>query len=129
VMERQRFEQLVAQAVEGLPEEFQQRLENIDITVEDLPTRRQLRQAGLGSSMTLLGLYEGIPLTQRNAGYGMVPPDKVTIFQKIIEDKCGDNETSIKEEVRRVVQHEIAHHFGIGDARLWQIENQRGEVS
>jgi predicted Zn-dependent protease with MMP-like domain len=128
-MDRERFEQLVAQAVDGLPEEFQERLENIDITVEDLPTRRQLRQAGLNNSMTLLGLYEGVPLTQRNAGYGMVPPDKVTIFQKTIEDKCGDNDTFIKEEVRRVVQHEIAHHFGIGDARLWQIENQRGEIS
>jgi predicted Zn-dependent protease with MMP-like domain len=126
-MERARFEQLVAEAVEGLPEEFQERLENIDVTVEDLPFRRQMRQAGLGESMTLLGLYEGIPLTERHTGYGMVPPDKVTIFQKTIEAKCGSDETYIKEEVQRVVRHEIAHHFGIGDARLWQIEKQRGE--
>jgi predicted Zn-dependent protease with MMP-like domain len=124
-MERARFEQLVAEAIEGLPEEFQDRLENIDVTVEEWPSQRQIRQAGLGKSMTLLGLYEGIPLTERNSGYGMVPPDKVTIFQKTIEAKCGSNETCLKEEIQQVVRHEIAHHFGIGDVRLSQIENQR----
>lgn len=126
-MERDRFEQLVAEAIEGLPEEFRERLENIDITVEDLPSNHQIRQAGLGRSMTLLGLYEGIPLTERHTGYGMVPPDKVTIFQKTIEAKCGADQTYIKEEIQRVVRHEIAHHFGIGDARLWQIEKRREE--
>jgi len=124
-MDRTRFEQLVEEAVEGLPEEFQKRLENIDVTVDDLPSRRQMRQAGLRNSMILLGLYEGVPLTMRHTGYGMVPPDKVTIFQKSIEAKCGADEMCIKEEIRRVVRHEIAHHFGIGDARLWEIENQR----
>jgi predicted Zn-dependent protease with MMP-like domain len=122
-MERERFEQLVVKAVEGLPEEFRERLENIDVTVEDLPSRRQLREAGTEKSMTLLGLYEGIPLTQRHSSYGMTPPDKVTIFQKTIEAMCGTDETKIKAEVQRVVRHEIAHHFGIGDARLWEIEN------
>jgi predicted Zn-dependent protease with MMP-like domain len=127
-LERERFEQLVAQAIEELPEEFQERLENIDIVVEDLPSRNQLQQAGLGKSMTLLGLYEGVPLTQRHASYGMVTPDKVTIFQKTIEARCGNDEMDIKVEVQSVVRHEIAHHFGIGDARLWEIEKKRGEL-
>lgn len=124
-MERDRFERLVAEAVEDLPEEFQERLENIDVVVEDQPSRSQIRQTGLGRGMTLLGLYEGVPLTHRHASYGLVPPDKVTIFQKTIEARCGNDETAIKKEVQRVVRHEIAHHFGIGDARLWEIENSQ----
>ena len=121
-MNRERFEQLVAQAVEALPEEFRQKLENIDVVVEDTPTRHQLRESKVGKGMTLLGLYEGVPLTQRSIYYGLVPPDKITIFQKTIEEKCsGDDE--IKLEIRKVVRHEIAHHFGIGDARLKEIED------
>jgi predicted Zn-dependent protease with MMP-like domain len=120
-MNRERFEQLVARAVETLPDEFITRLENVDVVVEDYPTRGQLASVGLGRGQTLLGLYEGVPLTRRSSHYGLVPPDKISIFQKPIEAKCGgDDEITI--EIRMVVQHEIAHHFGIGDAWLEQIE-------
>lgn len=123
-MDKKRFEELVAQAVESLPEEFGDRLENIDIVVADEPSRTQMRQSGLKRNETLLGLYEGIPQTERGSQYGLVPPDKITIFQKPIEDKCrGDDE--VKKEIQRVVRHEIAHHFGISDARLRQIERRR----
>jgi predicted Zn-dependent protease with MMP-like domain len=125
-MRRERFEQLVAEAVESLPEEFQDRLENIDVVVEDAPSRSQLRYAGVDKGMTLLGLYEGVPLTERYSSYGLVAPDKVTIFQKPIEEECGSDEAKIKEEVAHVVIHEIAHHFGIGDDRLDEIEEERG---
>jgi predicted Zn-dependent protease with MMP-like domain len=123
-MDKERFEKLVAQAVENLPEEFQEKLDNIDVVVEDFPTRAQLRQSHLGKGFTLLGLYEGVPLTRRYSNYGMVPPDKITIFQKTIESECNStDETDIKTEIQKVVRHEIAHHFGIGDARLKQIED------
>jgi predicted Zn-dependent protease with MMP-like domain len=126
-MERERFEKLVAQAVEALPDEFREKLENIDVVVEDLPSQYQLRKARLGKGYTLLGLYEGVPLTQRYSNYGMVPPDKITIFQKTIENKCfSADEMDIEAEIRKVVLHEIAHHFGIGDARLDEIEKERG---
>jgi len=69
----------------------------------------------------LLGLYEGVPLTKRGAHYGMVPPDKITIFQKPIEAMCKNGD-AIVQEIQRVVRHEIAHHFGIGEAKLRQIE-------
>jgi predicted Zn-dependent protease with MMP-like domain len=125
-MDKENFKMLVAEAVESLPAEFQEKLENIDVVVEDLPSRAQLRQARLASGFTLLGLYEGVPLTRRNSNYGLVPPDKITIFQKTIEDKCGSAaDLDIKAEIQRVVRHEIAHHFGIGDARLEQIEENR----
>jgi len=119
-MDREGFERLVAKAVEELPEEFLARLENVDIVVEDSPTLDQIRFMGLGRDETLLGLYEGVPQTERGSHYGLVPPDKITIFQRPIESKCryGGNITT---EIKRVVRHEIAHHFGISDARLKQL--------
>ncbi len=128
-MNREKFETLVAQAVEALPAEFQEKLENVDVVVEDYPSSAQMRQVGLGRGYTLLGLYEGVPLTERSSNYGMVPPDKITIFQKTIEEKCRRvTENEIKLEIRKVVLHEIAHHFGISDARLKQIENGNCQV-
>ena len=123
-MDREKFEWLVARAVDSLPEEFRTKLENIDIVVEDWPTKYQLAQVGLKDDETLLGLYEGVPLTRRSSHYGLVPPDKITIFRKPIEAKCS-HDAEITAEIQRVVRHEIAHHFGIGDARLRQIERDK----
>ena len=123
-MDRERFEWLVAEAVASLPEEFKAKLENIDVVVEDWPTSGQLAKVGLGHGQTLLGLYQGVPLTRRGRHYGLVPPDKVTIFQKPIESKCR-YDTDIVREIQEVVRHEIAHHFGIGDARLKQLERSQ----
>jgi len=122
-MDRERFEWLVTRALQALPEEFTSKLENIDVVVEDWPTVGQLTRVGLrqGQGQILLGLYEGIPLTKRGRHYGLVPPDKITIFRKPIEAKCR-YDAEVTAEIQRVVKHEIAHHFGIGDARLEQIE-------
>jgi len=122
-MDRERFEWLVAEAVDSLPDEFHTKLENIDVVVQDEPTPSQLAEVGLKRGETLLGLYQGVPLTKRSRHYGMVVPDKITIFQKPIEAKCK-SDIEVKAEIRRVVQHEIAHHFGIGDARLRQLEKE-----
>jgi len=116
-METEKFEQLVAQAIESLPEEIQERLENIDIIVADEPTPAQLHHEELGRGQTLLGLYEGIPLTKRTYGYTGVMPDKITIFQKPIEVFFKSDDRIIR-EIQHVVRHEIAHHFGIDDNRL-----------
>jgi len=125
-MNREKFESLVEEAVESLPEEFKDRLENIDVVVEALPSRRQLTKTHLGLGYTLLGLYEGVPLTERTTSYGLVPPDKITIFQKTIEDFCrGKDEMEIKDQICKTVIHEIAHHFGIDDDRLDEIENEK----
>ncbi len=119
-MELERFEELVARAIEELPDEIRERLENIDIVVAHEPTRAQLHSSGLGPRHTLFGLYEGVPLTERTHGYGFVMPDKITIFQGPIEASCR-NESQIIRQVKRVVRHEIAHHFGIDDDRLRDI--------
>ena len=123
-MNRERFEELVARVVETLPEQFLERLENVVVVAEDYPTRAQLAKAGVGRSYTLLGLYEGLPLTRRGRHYNLVVPDKITIFQKPIESKCRDDD-EITVEVQRVVQHEIAHHFGIDEATMRQIEREK----
>jgi predicted Zn-dependent protease with MMP-like domain len=122
-MDRERFEELVARAVENLPEEFQESLENVDIIVADQPTNDQLSKSVIEQGNTLLGLYEGIPQTERGAHYGMVIPDKITIFQKSIESLHHD-EWKIIQEIESVVKHEIAHHFGISDARLDELEGE-----
>ena len=124
-MNRDRFEQLVAKAVETLPDEFLERLENIVVVVEDYPTLAQLDKAGVEHGDSLLGLYEGVPLTRRSRYYSLVSPDYITVFKNPIESKCGDDDAEITAEIQRVVQHEIAHHFGIGDARLKQIEKAK----
>jgi predicted Zn-dependent protease with MMP-like domain len=123
-MDRKRFEWLVARAVDELPEEFLTKLENIDVVVEDWPTPTQLLRLGLKHGETLLGLYEGVPQTKRGRHYGLVPPDKITIFQRPIEAKCR-YDAEISAEIQQVVKHEIAHHFGISDARLSQLEENK----
>lgn len=123
-MDRERFEWLVAKAVDSLPDEFHSKLENIDVVVDGQPTPDQLADSGLKRGETLLGLYQGVPLTRRGRHYGLVVPDKITIFQRPIESKCK-YDTAITNEIRRVVLHEIAHHFGITDARLNQLEREK----
>jgi predicted Zn-dependent protease with MMP-like domain len=118
-MDRRKFEKLVEQALNSLPEAIQEQLDNVDLVVEDLPSKEQLVGSGIDDGLDLLGLYEGLPLTERY-DYGMVLPDKITIFQKSIESIC-ESEKEIVEEVRDTVIHEIAHHFGIDDARLEEL--------
>lgn len=113
---RDEFEQLVIDAIDSLPQEFLDRLENVDIIVESTPTRAQLSQQGVPEDSLLLGLYEGVPLTARE-NYGFVLPDKITIFQESIEEICGSPEKIVR-EVRETVAHEIAHHFGLSDEAL-----------
>jgi len=119
-MDTDRFEELVAKAIETLPEEFREQLENVDIVVADEPTRAQRRANRLGPRDTLRGRYEGVPQTERTQSYDMVMPDKITIFQIPIEESCR-SDSQIVALVKRVVRHEIAHHFGISDDRLRDI--------
>jgi len=121
---RERFYDLVMKAMHNLPPAFQERLENVDVVVADWPTPSQLGKVGTRGRYGLLGLYEGVPQTKRSRAYGMVLPDKITIFRKPIEARCRSWE-EIEEEVESVVLHEIAHHFGIDDDALRSIEAER----
>ena len=123
-VDRERFQELVAEAVENLPQEFQQRLENIAVVVEDWPNRAQLASIGIRQRWNLLGLYEGVPLTKRTVWQSTTLPDKITIFRKPIEMRCRSDEEIIR-RVQGTVRHEIAHHFGSSDEKLREIEQWR----
>ncbi len=114
------FNELVKQALDSLPEFFQEKMSNVEVIVSDWPTQTELRSVGAGSRYGLLGLYQGIPLTRRTTNYGLVLPDKITIYRMPIERICRTPEAVIA-QVRRTVLHELAHHFGISDDRLREL--------
>ena|SRR3989344_6144205 len=115
------FEEAVREGIRAIPGKFLNLLDNVDIVVEDEPSLAQRRKMRLRSDMTLLGLYEGVPRTKRGSGYSFVLPDKITIFQKPIEEAARDEE-HLRRIVRDTVWHEFAHHFGIEEGRVRAIE-------
>lgn len=120
------FEELVGDALDDLPPFFQAQLNNVVVLVEVWPSRRTLREMGVPAGETILGLYTGIPLTERTQAYNLVPPDTITLYQGPIEQAAaeweeGDFLDNVREEVRHTVIHEIAHHFGIDDDRLVEL--------
>ncbi len=121
---REDFEEIVHEGIRAIPEKFLKLLDNVDVVVDDEPSLAQRRKMRLRSDMTLFGLYEGVPRTKRGSGYSFVLPDKITIFQRPIEDAARDIE-HLKKIVRDTVWHEIAHHFGIEERRVRAIESAR----
>jgi predicted Zn-dependent protease with MMP-like domain len=118
-MDLDAFADLVTEALESLPEEFLEKLENVQVDIEEWPSPNDLLDAGLSarSKHSLLGLYHGVPMTERGIYY-MAFPDRISIYQKPIEAMTGPDEERIREQVRRTVIHEIAHYYGISDERL-----------
>ena len=116
-MRREAFEQLVTESLDGLPFQFRRAMRNIAVIVEAAPSRALLESMGLWPDQTLLGLYHGVPLPERGHSYGNVLPDHITIFQQPIEALCRTPE-EIKDMVRETVIHEVAHYFGLDDARI-----------
>ncbi len=112
--DREAFRGLVARAVASLPVEFKERLENVEFIVEDVPRGDELPGR---PDTVLLGLYQGIPLTQRGPGYAGVLPDRIVIFRRPIEARSSSS-AELADLVRQVVIHEVAHYFGIDDDRL-----------
>ncbi len=112
-MDRWHFERLVVEAFRQIPDELKVYLDNVDVVVDDMPSWDQLAGHQIEEGEYLLGLYEGVPLTDRDE-YGMVLPDKITLFQESIESVCS-NRDEIVEQIRQTVVHEVAHHFGIDD--------------
>ncbi len=111
------FEDLVADAIDSLPLELATRMDNVEVVVEDEPPWEMVRQLAPGG--TLLGLYHGVPLTQRGY-YDRMLPDKISIYRGPIT-RLARTPDRIREQVRRTVIHEIAHHFGIDDDRLHEL--------
>ena len=139
----EKFEELVNEGIKAIPKGFLEKLDNVDIIVEETPTPEQLRKLKIRKGSFLFGLYEGVPQTKR-WGYGQVLPDKITIFKNPIEKLARFKESArakrtssllhlrpasrdsvIKEIVKNTVWHEIAHHFGMDEKRVRQAESHR----
>ena len=128
-MDVKRFRRLVAGAIDSLPDEFREALDNIEVVVEDWPTDEELdyfeEREGLEEGegdMLLLGLYQGIPKGHRDPQfYSGVLPDRITLFRGSIEEFCGGLEKEMEEQIRKTFLHEIGHYFGLEDERLREL--------
>jgi predicted Zn-dependent protease with MMP-like domain len=120
VLTRTQFETLVEDALTELPEELLQHMQNIAVTVADWPSPGELKRAGLVHPRQLYGLYEGIPLTRRGTHYNLVAPDRIILYQGPLQ-MASPSLPALREQIRRTVVHEIAHHFGIGEARIREL--------
>lgn len=118
------FEALVADALDELPAKYTDNMDNVAIVYADEPTPQQREQLKLHCNQTLFGLYQGIPLPARGAGYNLVLPDKITIFKHPLLWASADL-PALKKNIKHTLWHEIAHHFGLNHERIHLLE-QRG---
>lgn len=128
-MTRQRFEQLVTEAVTLIPRRFRREMHNLAVIVEDEPEASLLAEMEIEPPDSLYGLYQGTPLTERNAGYGNYLPDVITIFQGPIEEDSED-EDDIRAVIGETLIHEVGHYFGLSEDEIEDIEARywRGET-
>lgn len=117
------FEKIVANAIDSLPEEHLSKLDNVAIVIEDEPNVFQRQKANLLQFQTLFGLYEGIPQYKRGNGYSLVLPDKITIFKGPLT-RSVDTREELQKLANNVVWHEVAHHYGLGHARIRELEKK-----
>jgi predicted Zn-dependent protease with MMP-like domain len=113
------FEEVVRAALDGLPEDLEKLMSNVQIVVEDLPTRQLAAEIDTDRER-LLGLYQGIPLTDRGQSYFGVLPDRIALYRRNLE-RVARSRNHLTQVVKRTVLHEIAHHFGIDDERLEEL--------
>jgi predicted Zn-dependent protease with MMP-like domain len=125
-MTRDRFRQLVSEALDTIPGRFRRHLQNIAIVVEDRPSRALLAEMEIAPPDTLFGLYQGIPLTERPWGYGNTLPDRITIFQGPIED-VSETEDEVVTEIGETLIHEVGHFFGLSEEEIEDIEDRYWE--
>lgn len=128
-MDRKKFEQLVAEALASIPRRFKKAMHNIAIVVEDEPSPELLREMEIDPPDTLLGLYQGTPLTERGWGHGNALPDRVLIFQGPHE-RDADDEDDLVVAIGETLIHEIGHYFGLSEEEIEAIEEQywRGDA-
>ena len=122
-MTRARFERLVADALGMMPQSFRQAVRNVAVIVEDAPAPELLDDVGIDPPDTLLGLYEGVPLPERDWTHGNALPDRITLFQKPIE-AASQNDNEIVVVIGETVIHEFGHYFGLSEEEIEEIEER-----
>ena len=118
----EQFDQLITRAMDELPQEYITGLDNVAIVMADEPTPEHKTKMKLREDTILLGLYEGIPLTQRGAGYTFVLPDKITLFKHSIL-RVTRTEDELFEQIKRTLWHEIAHYYGLNHDHMHQLQH------
>jgi predicted Zn-dependent protease with MMP-like domain len=119
----EQFDQLITRAMDELPQKYIRGLDNVAIVYEDEPTEEQKIKMKIDQNHLLLGLYEGIPLTQRGNGYSFVLPDKITLFKNSILAVVYD-EAQLFEQIKRTLWHEIAHYYGLSHKRMDELQQR-----
>jgi predicted Zn-dependent protease with MMP-like domain len=124
-MDRDRFEALVGEALEDIPEPFHSHLETVTVVIEDEPSAELLDEMDMDPDQdVLLGLYQGTPLNERGWGYGNQLPDRITLFQQSIEDDCNGDEDDIVVAIGETLIHELGHYFGMSEEEIMAIEER-----
>lgn len=119
----EQFDEFISEAMDELPDQYIKRLDNVLITYEDEPSDEQRNKLKLRCDQTLFGLYEGIPLTKRNAAYNLVLPDKITLFKLPLFYSSADID-DFKRKIKHTLWHEVAHYYGLGHDRIHEIESK-----
>jgi len=122
-MTRERFSQLVEEALREIPGRFRRAMQNVAVVVEDEPSSEVLAEMEIDPPDTLFGLYHGTPLTERSWGYGNALPDRISIYQRPIEEACEDDD-EIRDCVAETVIHEFGHYFGLSEDEIEEIEEK-----
>ena len=128
-MTRRRFEQLVEEALRDIPKRFRDAMKNVAVIVEDEPPPHVREEMEMEPDDELFGLYEGTPLPERGSSYGNTLPDRISIYQRPIEDACEEIDDEIRACVAETVIHEFGHYFGMSEEEIEEIEEKfwRGE--
>jgi len=128
-MTREYFRELVEEAIDTIPLKFARQVRNLAIVIEDEPSDELLDEMEIEDGDSLLGLYQGTPLSERGFGYGNALPDRITLFQFTIEDDCDDDENQIIIAIGETLIHELGHYFGMTEEQIMDIEERywRGE--
>ena len=126
-MDRAEFERLIAEGFELLPEWVRKKIKNVAILIEDEPSLEVRQKEALAEDETLLGYYQGIPLSARGENYGVGPtmPDMITLYQKPIEEAAEEEEIEVKKVIAETIWHEFAHHFGMNENEVRLRERKR----
>jgi predicted Zn-dependent protease with MMP-like domain len=129
-MTRDLFKALVEEAIDTIPRRFARAIRNVAIVIEDRPSSELLATMEMEPGDGLLGLYEGVPLTERQWAHGNVLPDRITLFQREIEDDCENDEDEIVIAIGETLIHELGHYFGLSEDEIMEIEERywRGET-
>jgi predicted Zn-dependent protease with MMP-like domain len=123
-MTRDRFRTLVSAAIDTIPRRFAEAVTNLAIVVEDVPSPDLLAEMDMGPDDALFGLYQGTPLPERQWDYGNALPDRITLYQQVIEDECGGDEDCIVMEIGDTLIHELGHYFGMTEDEIMAIEER-----